>query len=321
MSRKLDLYDKKILHYLDMDSRMPATQLSKLVKLPKETVNYRIKRLSKKGYIKSFQTIINATKIGFYYYRISFKLQKLTPGVEKKIVNYILNNKRCLNLRQVEGPYDITFFLMQKNPSELRTFLRNFSTYFGKHLLEKSILIAVNTHKMNQKLTYSEKIANKVLKHSRADEIALDETDKTIVTELSRNSRIRLIDLARKIGKNYQIAGYRIKKLEKEEIIGSYNIQMDLQRFGKQSVMIDIVLNNPDKIASIIEYFDSTRKCLFAHETIGKYDLSVELHVESDTELRTIIEGFRIKFLEEYIQYDISKIFEEFVTNWSPFES
>lgn len=62
---KLDLYDKKILYELDINSRITLSALSKKIKLPKATTNYRLSRLIKKEYIKSFHPLIDASRLGF----------------------------------------------------------------------------------------------------------------------------------------------------------------------------------------------------------------------------------------------------------------
>jgi len=78
MADEIDLYDKKILFELDLDGRQSASKIAKKVRLPKETVNYRIKRLQQKGYLKKFYLSINASVIGYYYYRIYLQLHKAT---------------------------------------------------------------------------------------------------------------------------------------------------------------------------------------------------------------------------------------------------
>ena len=48
---------------------------------------------------------------------------------------------------------------------------------------------------------------------------------------------------------------------------------------------------------------------------LGKYDLSVELYVENDVNVTKILEKFKEKFLENYVYYDVSHIYKEYVIN------
>jgi hypothetical protein len=52
---------------------------------------------------------------------------------------------------------------------------------------------------------------------------------------------------------------------------------------------------------------------------LGKYDLVAEIHVQSEQELRGIIDGFREKFVGKYADYEVSTITKEYVVVWGPF--
>ena len=84
-------------------------------------------------------------------------------------------------------------------------------------------------------------------------------------------------------------------------------------------IQINISLKDPLVRKSMIRYFDSTNKCLFALELLGKYDLSIEVHVESGEELKMIIDEFRIRFVSQYNDYDVSTVNKEYIMVWSPF--
>ncbi|MFH1409085.1 MAG: hypothetical protein ABIH34_04210 [Nanoarchaeota archaeon] len=68
-----------------------------------------------------------------------------------------------------------------------------------------------------------------------------------------------------------------------------------------------------------IEFFNTTNKCLFAMELLGKYDVLVEIHVNDSEELRKIIDNFRNTFVYIYNDYDILTITKEYIMVWSPF--
>lgn len=48
--------DKEILHQLDFHAREPVTSLAKKLRMGKEGLSYRIKRLEKLGVISGYQT-------------------------------------------------------------------------------------------------------------------------------------------------------------------------------------------------------------------------------------------------------------------------
>ena len=319
-AEEMDNYDKKIMFELDINARASASSIAKKIRLPKETVNFRIKRLLKKRYIKHFYTIINASRFGYQYYRIFFKFNKMTPEVEEKIIRYIRNEKSCANLRIMEGVYDICFVSMHKCASELKEFLHKFSMHFGNYILEKSVHNIITSHKLNQKVLFPGKTEKRIFYQGKADKYSLDKIDLKIIKLLSVNARTKLTDLAQNIKKDPRVIRYHIKKLEQKGIIVGYFTALNLRLFKRELVQIDISLKNPNMISTIIEFFDSTNTCIFAYEILGKYDLSLEVYIENDSQLRKILTEFKRRFFDHYISYHVSRIFREFVINWSPFD-
>jgi len=82
----VDDKDKQILFELLQDCRQPLSKIAKAVKLPQQTVSYRIKKLEKEKTIKEYTVNINYPKLG--YSRHSLYLDLKTIGV-KEVNSYI----------------------------------------------------------------------------------------------------------------------------------------------------------------------------------------------------------------------------------------
>lgn len=321
MKEKLDAYDKKILFELDIDSRTSASKIAKKLKIPKETVNYRIKRLQKNGWINRLYTIFNASLFGYSYYRVFLKFNKLTASTETEIIDYITNDPTCANLRIMEGPFDMVFLTIQKNPAELKSFLQCFFNLYGRHVEEKNIMMMMKTHKLNQKFLSSGKTIKKTCNHMETTHYALDKIDLGIMKNISTNARTKLSDIAELLQIDSRLIEYHLKKMERLGIIIAYTTDLNLTQLKRERIQIDIALNDPVVIPQMITFFDKTNTCLFAHEMLGKYDLSIEIYVENDEMLREILEKFKEQFLQNYVYYDVSHVYKEHVINWSPFHA
>lgn len=90
-------------------------------------------------------------------------------------------------------------------------------------------------------------------------------------------------------------------------------------KLGLEFVQISISLKNPKKAREIISYFDNSRRCLFAIECFGKYDLIIEVHVEGRGQLNGIMDGFREKYSQECEDFDIATVTKEYLVVWGPF--
>jgi Lrp/AsnC family leucine-responsive transcriptional regulator len=319
MQEELDLFDKKILFELDINSRSTASKIAKKLQLPKETVNYRIKRLEKNGWINRLYTIFNASLFGYSYYRVLIKFDKITTSIETEIIDYITSDPTCANLRILEGQYDLVFLTIQKNPGGLKAFLQCFFNTYGKYVQEKNVLMMMKTYKLNQKFLHEGKTIKKIFSHVDTKDYTLDNIDLGIMKAISTNARIKLSEIGNKLKLDSRLIEYHIRKMEHTGIIVAYTTDLNLVKLNRELIKVDIALKDPAFIPRILDFFDKTNTCIFAHELLGKYDLSVELYVKNDEMLKSILEKFKEKFLENYVYYDVSHVYKEYVINWSPF--
>ena len=316
---KLDLYDRKILAELDVNARVSSSKIAKKVRLPKETVNYRVKRLLDSNYINCAYTLFNTSKIGYTAYKIFVKFKNLDPKMEDEVVDFIKKNHSCTHVLIIQGYYDLFFLTMQRNLLDLKGFLNDFYHHFGQYVLEKEIHRIVTTHKINQKFLFDAPSVSVVIRVDEGKNIALDKIDQQIIALISADARIKLIDIAAQLNIDPRIIRYRIKKLEEQNIIAGYAIEMNLDSLNQQMVELNISLQDLDAIPSIIEFFDQAKVCSMAQEMIGKYDLNLELYVKDDTVLKDLIGRFRVMFAANYLYFDISHVYREFMPSWCPF--
>ena len=67
---KIDLLDRKIIYHLDLDARQSVSAIAKKLKVPKQTISFRINRLTKNNIIKGYYALINTSLIGMFFTKI-----------------------------------------------------------------------------------------------------------------------------------------------------------------------------------------------------------------------------------------------------------
>lgn len=82
---KLDKKDKKLLYWLDQNSRATNKELGKKVGLTEQSIGYKIKRLQEQEIIRKFVTFVNTLSLGYNHYKIFLKLHNTTENIEKII--------------------------------------------------------------------------------------------------------------------------------------------------------------------------------------------------------------------------------------------
>jgi predicted transcriptional regulator len=221
----------------------------------------------------------------------------VTPDLEQEILNYIKNQKYCAYLGSCSGSYDLAVLLMLKTPHQFHKFIADLKRNYGEHIIEKDMHFPLSITRFNMRLYENCEKTITIYKQDDKPIQKIDKTDLDILNLLSTNSRIPLIEIGKKLNLDPKVIQYRIKKLEKEGII----------------------LKDLDCVPEITEFFNRTNRCIHSIEMLGKYDLTIEIFVESDELQRKIIGEFRDKFISRYLSYDILDIYKEHLIIWGPF--
>ena len=137
MENKIDKIDRKIIYELDINARIPVTQLSRKLHLSREKVNYRINNLVKKGIIRKFVTMINPTKLGYSVYKMFFKFQNLDKEKEKQMISYLTKNDYIYWIASAQGRWDLNMTIFAKDINHFDEILSDFVSKYGKYILEQ----------------------------------------------------------------------------------------------------------------------------------------------------------------------------------------
>lgn len=311
----LDKLDDKILRELDFNSRIPASKIGRLLRVSKETVNYRINRMVEGGFIQFFYTVFNMNKVGYQYYKVLIKLHHTNPGLKDELMEFVRGKSCCANFRILEGSYDLDFLAIVDGPGELECMLNELKSKFGEHILDKEIHNVMETY-----IFYLGKKHSKLSKKSIGEDGRVDRVDKKIMNVLSRNGRMRFTELGERVGVHPKVASYRVRKMQENGIIVGYTSKINFDKLGLDSFQVNISMKKNEELPEVVSFFDSSGKCTFAHQLLGKYDLSAELHVENNRELSRIMDDFRNNFSNRYTSADVSNVISEHVLGWSPFK-
>lgn len=296
---KLDKKDRRILYELDMNARQPVGQIAKKVGLSKEVVGYRIKRLEKEGVIKSYYTIIDMSKLGYFSFRVYIKLLDTTPEVEDKMLDYLVKNKKVFYVAEIDGPFDVNFAVWVKNIYEFDDFYRKFKERFKKNLGEEKISIFTIAHHLHREYLLDKKqVENKIEFFGRSKEEKHDELDIRILRLVASNARVSVVEISSKLKVPERTVAFRIKQLEKKGIIQGYRALLDLGLLGYEYYKVDFVLKDISKFKELVSYAYSHPNIVYVDETIGGSDFEFDLEVKNKEQFIEIVDELRTKFPE-----------------------
>lgn len=314
----LDALDKKILYQLDLNSSTPFLTLGKTLRVPNETVTFRVRRLQREGYIKRFITTINVSKLNTFYYKFFYKFHKRTAEVDQEIISYLQEHHGIAYLASLEGRYDLTFLVVAQGIADLHNFLVPFREKFGDNILEQEILIMTGVHRFNMRFFTEQSSA---LQHTQYPEHLsvpqLKELDYKLITLLAKNSRASNTELASELKVEPNVVSYHVTKLKKAEILGQPVLELDFPKFGVNQYQINFSLKNQNSVPQIINDALQFRQSTFATVTLGKYDLALEFAVKSVKELRDLLNTLNAKFADRIISHEVFEM-QEHSINWFP---
>ncbi len=126
----------------------------------------------------------------------------------------------------------------------------------------------------------------------------LDVKDKKILHELEIDSRQTFSSIAKKVGLSKEVVRYRIKCLEKEDIIDKYIAILNAKKIGYEAYKWYLQLENADteKLKTIIEELKKHPYCVWVTTCTGKWDLIVVFFVISSLHFKEITNYFLSKF-------------------------
>ena len=318
---KLNLKDKKLLYWLDQNSRTTNKELGKKVGLTEQAIGYKLKRLEEKGIIKKYVTFVNTLALGYQHYKVLLRLENINIEKENEIIKYLTNNNNIRWVVSCSGKWDINFSIMAKKPEDFVMIYRKIEEKYGNYIAEKQISLLINSpgftrgHLINQK-------SEKILEYQAKKEYKIDKIDKLILKSISQNSRKNIIDISRETGATIDIVRYRLKKLENNKIISGYTIQLGLGEIGISRYSVYFSLHKMNEIIDkrMMQFAKYHSNVIFILNILGFYDLSLELEVLSHKDLENTIKKFREEFSENIKDFEIILNTNEHKYDFFPFK-
>ncbi|WP_147678761.1 Lrp/AsnC family transcriptional regulator [Algibacter pacificus] len=119
-----DSVDKKLLEFLQTDSKQTNKELSNKLKLSVTAVYERIKKLEKAGFIEGYIALVNKTKIERDF--VVFCHVKLVKHTQNYVIRFeeeIAKLDEILECYHVSGEYDYLLKVLVKDMAVFRDFM------------------------------------------------------------------------------------------------------------------------------------------------------------------------------------------------------
>ena len=133
----------------------------------------------------------------------------------------------------------------------------------------------------------------------------MNKKDLKILNILKKNVRQPYSKIAKELGMTENAIKYRIKKMEKEEIIKGYFMDLASKAFGKNMRVMLMINVSPSEVLSSIKKLLSYQEISKVYRCAGQYSL--------------LCSGF-FKGKEDFVKFMDTKLLAELpVTNWTEY--
>ncbi|MCX8198282.1 MAG: AsnC family transcriptional regulator [Candidatus Micrarchaeota archaeon] len=295
----LDKKDREILFQLDLNARQPNSAIARKVRASKEVVAYRIKRMEEAGVIDGYYVLVDITKLGYLHARIFLKLKNTSPTDEEGVLQYFQSESRCWWVNSISGSLaDVGVAFWVKDINDFASFKKKFLSKYGKiiEFWNESIYSSIYIWRRNYlSASQSNKKQDLILGNSK--KIEFDSHDIDILSSLTEDGKMPLIELAKKIGLSPTAIKNRMKRLAMEGALLGFRPKINLSKIGFYWYKVEFKLEDTSKLEAMLAYFASHPNIVYAYESIGGgAELEMEMEVESHEKFRQIVQDIRTKF-------------------------
>jgi Lrp/AsnC family leucine-responsive transcriptional regulator len=146
----MDGLDKRILEELQQDSRNSFTKIAKNIGVSTATVSERVRRLTEKGIIRGYTTILNASEIGMVTLisRVKAKQGYNIGEVGEKIAE--LEESCCVH--QITGDFDLFVISKCTGHGRCGSVIEKLRQLSGVDRVDSELVIKTLKEKLNVRL-------------------------------------------------------------------------------------------------------------------------------------------------------------------------
>jgi len=312
--------------------RIPHTTIAQALKISKDTVSYKIKKLEKSKFIKEYILFVDSRRLGFTRYHI---LIKFDAGIKdkQKLYDKVSKHKFVMWVNSFIGRYDLQIIIDATNSFHLNQIREELFEFCDNKIKEYFIL----THLSDLEFTQLNPILDlktkfqKKLDHSFSsllttrnfpvkpnfEKYDFTKTDCDIMNILADNPKESLINIARKLGIDRNTVKKKITLLIKNKVILNFGGIPNLSKQGFVTYYLLVRVNQGTALNVLKKPFSKLQNIFYAGKMIGDYDMILYLNARNPQELNSSIELFKSEIESHIIHYDL--LVQDKVHYWRQF--
>lgn len=312
--------DEKILGLLCHNFRLPLSKIAKIVRLSRQSVEYRIKVMQEHHLIAGSRAVINIRKLGYQSHHFFLTMQNSES--ERTFIERCKKHDSVNALISYSGKLNFEVSIMEKNPNSALINLS--SLIYGLEVadiiptillenVKSSVLPSLQSPKISS-LKYIRNDPSFIKQFfSQNQKYLADEKDLELLFQLSQNAQISLTSLGKKVKLTNDGVAYRMKKLVSSGHILEFRPVIDYAALGLsiQAVLLKLRNRTPDIDLQLSIHLKENKNVVWATTLFGNWDYLIYLLHERQEEIHSFIESLKNKLTNHLSSYDILFAYKE----------
>ncbi len=321
---KVDSIDRKILYLLSLNARLSNTIIAKHLKLSREIVAYRIKRMQELGILHGFLTLINVQKANMHSKSVGIKLHTAVRSDE--LLADLQKMKPITKITQCGGMYDLLLNITGDNLESCYEVFHNILTAHGNKIKHYDIAT-----KLGQEFTglhlliedgkerkYLQKIKEQkgstfqdaFRKQGKGKSVSpLDDTDKKILHALKHQARLPLAELSSRTGISLFQLQNRINTLITNGVILGFIPYISLAHLGLQFNIVFLNIRR-DMETKFGEWVLQHPDIVWKTRHLGSHNYKLSLFVKNNSHLSDILQEVCNEFQDSVSHIESLPVFK-----------
>ena len=299
---KLDLKDKKILSMLSENSRKPLNSIAKKVRLSRDAIDYRIKRLVKDGVIMQFFPIINLEKFGYETFHIFFLIDEMDKKQQDEFLLFLKHNQYVKNIIEYNDRWDYEVVLVARSLREFDDVVSQITSRFPQLIFEKEMMQVIKGYNsIHLPLKFYEQSGHKLQEEYISDkDVKIDEIDVKILEILCENCRISSVKIAERVDLTPDAVNYRIKKMIDGNVIRRFTILVNLSalNFHWYTFSLSMKTFTMEHDHKFKQYVITHPYILRAVKTLGVWDFLLYVVADNPRHFHSTVKEIKTYFSE-----------------------
>ncbi|MAG77741.1 hypothetical protein CL616_00045 [archaeon] len=266
-------------------------------------------------------TIFDSAVVDYGWYRVAFSLLNVSKKEKDEFITHLKKHKYLFWVGELGGNWDIMVNFVCKDVYFFNKLFEELIAKFGKYIREYELLIYINLRDLERNYILGKKEKKSFIHGMNYDpKVKLDDLDRDIVKELTKDALITNLDLGSKLKVSRNTIKNRIKLMIKNKLLLGFRLFIDPRVLGYSSHMLFLEINrlNLEEEKKLFNYIKAIPNVTFLVKHIGRWRVGMEIETKDEREFQDIFTDIRGRFSDIITGFESFPIFQDHLIDYFP---